>query len=72
VTVYLDPSDPVLAVEDKLSTRIFDATFVLTPFLAAAASLGLGWRRGRRQRRAATRDGREGYGFSPGELRRHH
>jgi hypothetical protein len=73
VTVYLDPSDPVIAAEDRLSTRLFDATFVLAPFLAAAASLAMGWRRWRRaQRRSAAKDAREGYGFGPGELRGHH
>ena len=73
VTVYLDPSDPVIAAEDKLSTRLFDATFVLAPFLAAAASLAVGWRRWRRARRhSAANDAREGHGFSPEELRSHH
>ncbi|MGO8686678.1 MAG: hypothetical protein ACLQT7_05740 [Candidatus Dormibacteria bacterium] len=72
VTVYLDPSDPPVAVEDKLSTRIFDATFVLTPFVLAALCLAVGWERRRRaQRRAAAHQGSEGYGFSPGQLRRH-
>jgi len=72
VTVYLDPSDPILAVEDKLSTRLFDATFVLTPFLAAAASVALGWLRRRRSlRRAAAQLDRDGYGFRPGELGGH-
>jgi hypothetical protein len=73
VTVYLDPGDPIVAVEDKLSTRIFDATFVLTPFLLAAASLAVGWgRRRRSQRRAAARQGGDGFGFGPEELRGHH
>jgi len=73
VTVYLDPSNPIVAAEDKLSTRLFDASFVLVPFLAAAASLAMGWRRWRRaQRRSAAKDAQEGYGFRPGDLRGHH
>lgn len=73
VTVYREPGDPVVAVEDKLSTRIFDAFFVLTPFVLAAASLAVGWgRRRRSQQRAAARLGSDGFGFTPGELRRHH
>ena len=72
VTVYLDPNDPVLAVEDKLSTRIGDAAFALTPFAAAAVSLAVGWalRRRARKRAAAQRD-RDGYGFNPRVLRGH-
>jgi hypothetical protein len=72
VTVYLDPNAPMLAVEDKLSTRIGDATFALTPFAAAGISLAVGWnsRRRARKRAAAQRD-RDGYGFSPGALRGH-
>jgi hypothetical protein len=72
VTVYLDPNDPVLGVEDKLSTRIGDAAFALTPFAAAAISLAVGWDRRRRARnRAAAQRDRDGYGFDPRALRRH-
>lgn len=69
VTVYLDPSDPNIAAEDKLSTRLFDATFVLAPFLASAASLALGWLRWRRSlQRAAAQPDHDAHGFRPGEL----
>ena len=70
VTVYLDPNDPGLAVEDKLSTRIGDAAFAFTPFAAAGISLAVGWvRRRRARKRAAAQRDRDGYGFSPRALR---
>jgi len=72
VTVYLDPNNPVLGVEDKLSTRIGDAAFALTPFAAAGISLAVGWiRRRRARKRAAAERDRDGYGFNPRVLRGH-
>ncbi len=68
VTVYLDPSEPLVAVVNNLATRIFDATFVLTPFMAAGFSALFGLLRVRRVRRRPPPTS-TGNGFAPGELR---
>ena len=67
VTIYFNPGDPEVAAVDEPSTRILDATFVLTPFIAAALFALAGWRRIRRMGRSAQSD-TTGYGFAPGEL----
>jgi hypothetical protein len=67
VTVYLDPGAPQVAALDRVSTRIFDASFVLTPFVAAALVALVGWRRVLRIRRR-TQASTFGYGFTPGDL----
>jgi hypothetical protein len=71
VTVYVDPSQPELAYLPRLSTEVFDASFVVTPFVLAGISLLVGWRRARavRQRRPPPRS--QGHGFAPGELLAH-
>lgn len=71
VTVYVNSSEPRIAVLDRLSTRIGDAAFVLTPLVAAGACALGGWRRVRRIKRRRPPPGAQGYGFAPGELRNH-
>jgi len=68
VGVYLSPGEPGVAVEDRVSTRAIDTTFVMLPLALAFACLLAGWwRRGRRRRRQT--EG-EGHGFTPGSLSR--
>ncbi len=48
VTVYVDPSNPNLAIKDNPAARWFEASFVCLPFLAALATFLAGLARRRR------------------------
>jgi hypothetical protein len=67
VTVFVDPSNPTAALADSASTRWFDAAFVSTPFIVAAALLALALMRNSRRVRARSQRARgPGGGFGQG------
>ncbi len=72
IRVFVDPNNPAGAFVDNPLTRWLDATFVATPFIVAAALVGLALTRTSRQARARRTAGHRtgsGQGFDLDELR---